>query len=181
MRISPAGGNRNRGAASQPGELRVAGEAVDPRYLADQLRGGDHAKTLLGEELRRDLVDEASKFFVELSDRAGQITDPTDLVTGHPDPRGRLGALQPASDLLLPTRAGQNALGDLPARPQIVKLPAELVHQSGARIDQALTMNDEAVGSRARARPASRPGGSQRPRAALALATASGPRPISRG
>ncbi len=78
--VGPSGGDGDRGASGDARELRVAGEPVDPGDLADQLRGDQHAEAVLGQQLRRDLFDEAGELLVEPGDRAGQLPDPDDHV-----------------------------------------------------------------------------------------------------
>jgi hypothetical protein len=78
---------------------------------------------------------------VEFIARASQIADLPDLVGGDPNPRAWLGGLQPASDLLLAPDPGQRALGDLPVGPQLVQLPAQLVDQPSASINQPLAID----------------------------------------
>ena len=49
MAVGGSGADRDRRARADPGELRVAGEPVDPGDLADQLGGNQHAEATLGQ------------------------------------------------------------------------------------------------------------------------------------
>ena len=122
--------------------------ATSPISLA-AIRTPDAA---LGEQLRRDLAHELGELLVQLVDGCGQLTDPGDLIAGDPDPSGRLRLPQPAGDLQLPASADQGTLRDLPAGPQIVQLPAQLVDQPGPRVQEPLPMHaqkpDLELGSR---------------------------------
>jgi hypothetical protein len=80
MAVGAAGGDGDGGASREAGELRVAGEPVDPGDLADQLGRDQDAQALLGQQLRRDLPDEAGELLVELGDRSRQFPDAEDHV-----------------------------------------------------------------------------------------------------
>ncbi len=111
--------------------------------LADQLRGDQRPDAGFGQQLGRHLAHEVGELGLQRVDRAGELADAADHVGGDPDPHGRLGSLQPPRDLHLPAGADQRPLGDPVLRPQIVELPAQLVDQPRARVDQALTMHDQ--------------------------------------
>jgi hypothetical protein len=49
MAVGAPGADRDRRACPEPGELRVAGEPIDPGDLADQLRGDQRPDARLGE------------------------------------------------------------------------------------------------------------------------------------
>jgi hypothetical protein len=53
--------------------LCLAGEPVDPGDLTDQLGGDQRPQARFGQELRRDLFDQAGELLIELGDRTGQL------------------------------------------------------------------------------------------------------------
>ena len=59
--IGATGRHRNRSASGDARELRVAGEAINPGDLADQLGGDQHAETSFGQQLWRGLFDETGE------------------------------------------------------------------------------------------------------------------------
>jgi hypothetical protein len=63
--VGAFGGDGDGGASGEARELRVAGEPVDPGDLADQLGCDQHAHARLGQELRRDLPDQAGQLLIE--------------------------------------------------------------------------------------------------------------------
>ena len=114
--VGASGGDRDRRASGEPRELRVAGEAVNPGDLADQLGGDQHPDPSFGQQLGRDLSDEPGELLVELGDRAGQLPDPADHVARDPDPDVGSASPQTPSDLGLPAGPDQARAWGSPSR-----------------------------------------------------------------
>ena len=123
--------------------MGVGGEAVDPGDLADELRGEQHADPGFGEQLRRDLVDQGGDLVVEVFGGAGELAGAADHVAGDRDLDGLLGAGEPGGDLGLPAGLGERLGGDLQVRPEVVQLPAQLVDQAGAHVQEPLAIHGQ--------------------------------------
>ncbi len=155
----PSGGDRDGGASGEARELRVAGEPVDPGDLADQLGRDQHAHACLGQQLRRDLPDQAGELLIEPGDRAGQFPNPGDHVARDLHLNSGLRAAESVRDLGLPSGVDQHAPGDLPLGPQVVQLPAQLVDQPRPGVHQTLAMQRQQPNLEL---DAGQPGGRQR-------------------
>jgi hypothetical protein len=106
-------------------ELGVGGEAADAGDLADQLCGGQHAAAAFGEQLRGQLGDEPGELALERIDRARELADASQLVSGDSHLGDLLGARQPRADAVLPLGMDERARRDLELGPQIVQAPAQ--------------------------------------------------------
>ena len=80
---------------------------------------------------------------LECRDRARELADALELVASDSDARGLLGALQSPGEALLPARAGEGAQRDLELGPEVVQLPAQIVDQRGALLDEPFAVIDE--------------------------------------
>ncbi len=70
--------------------------------FADELAGRQRPEAGLGDQLRRDGVDEVGDLCFERVDRVRELAHVTQLVARDPDPRGLLGARQAPADRRLP-------------------------------------------------------------------------------
>src|ERR687885_1043853 len=73
--VGRAGAHRNRGDAGGAGEFGVGGEPVRAGDLADELGRGQGTEAGFGEQLRRDLRDQAGDLGFERFDRLRKLTD----------------------------------------------------------------------------------------------------------
>jgi hypothetical protein len=140
VRPDDAGGRRR---ARQPRELGVAGEACDASDLADQLGRDQRPATRISGKPRRERDDERGKLLLEVIDRAREIADAVELIARNTDARGLLGSGQAPGEALRPTLTRERAQRDLQLGPEVVQLPAQIVDQCGALLDEAIAVIDE--------------------------------------
>ena len=111
--------------------------------LADQLGRDQRPAARVRGEPWRDRCDERGEFLLEAGDRAGELADAVELVARDADTRGLLAACQAPGEALLPTQAGERAQRDLELGPEVVQLPAQIVGQRGALLDEPIAVIDE--------------------------------------
>src|SRR4029453_3892326 len=123
--------------------LGVAGEASDAGDLADQLGRGQRPAAGVGRRPWSEGGNERGELLLECGGRARELADALELVASDSDARGLLGALQSPGEALLPARAGEDAQRDLELGPEVVQLPAQIVDQRGALLDEPFAVIDE--------------------------------------
>jgi hypothetical protein len=133
----------SRGGSGQPRELGVAGEASDAGDLADQLGRGQRRAAGVGRQPWSEGGNERGELLLECRDRARELADALEFVASDSDARGLLGALQSPGEALLLARAGEGAQRDLELGPEVVQLPAQIVDQRGALLDEPFAVIDE--------------------------------------
>ena len=141
--IGASRGRGDRRGAGDAGELGVAGEACDAGDLADQLGGGQRAAAAVGEQPRRERGDERGEFgsrsvIARVSSRTRRSSSRAMRTRAVCSARARR-----AGDARLPAWRGQRAQRDLELGPEVVQLPAQIVDQRGALLDEPLAVIDE--------------------------------------
>jgi hypothetical protein len=107
-----------------PRELRFGGEAAHAGDLADQLGGGQHVTSVLGQQLWRQVSHQRREVTLEFADRARELADSTQLVASDPHSCGLIAAREAPGDAFLPGVVDHSARRDLMFGPEVVQLPA---------------------------------------------------------
>ncbi len=123
--------------------LASAGEAAGAGDLADELGRGQRPEAGLGEQLRRDLGDQAGDLALERLDGLRELADAAQLVAGDADAHRLLGPREPTRDPRRPGAVEQRAAGQSQLGPEVVQMPLQRVVERHALADQSLAMIDE--------------------------------------
>src|SRR3954451_23727756 len=105
--VGLARADRDRRQTGGAREFGVGGEAAGAGDLADELGGGQWPEAGLGEQLRRDLGDQAGDLGLECLDRLRELADAAQFVAGDAHAHRLLGAREPTGDARAPVAVEQ--------------------------------------------------------------------------
>jgi hypothetical protein len=137
------GAGFQRRDASVVGELRIALEAFDRAYLAEQLGGAERPLAGQCEQRGRGVLDPRVELAVELEDGAGEVAAAADELARDPYLHRLLGATKATGNTVEPDGAVERARRDRQLRVEVVEVPAQPLLRASALVDEVVAMIDE--------------------------------------